>query len=87
MKKVKVNYFVDLLLVISGLISIVSGVIMFFAPSGPGSSLFTFLGVTKHSWGEWHKWSGMTMAVLVILHFILHWKWFIAMTKNLFHKR
>ncbi|MEA3414396.1 MAG: DUF4405 domain-containing protein [Nanoarchaeota archaeon] len=86
MAKAKVNYFVDLLLTLSGLLTITSGLVMFIASKLGNSGRFValFLGLTKQVWFKIHQLSGIAMAILVILHFILHWKWIVAMTKKIF---
>jgi len=30
-----------------------------------------------------HDWSGIIFSVLAIIHIILHWRWFVAMTKRM----
>jgi len=87
MVKPKINYWIDVVMLIAFLITAITGIILFFMPSGPKSSLSSFLGVIKHTWSSWHQWLGIAMIILAIVHFLLHWKWFIVMTKNLFKRQ
>jgi len=33
-----------------------------------------------------HDWSGALMVFFALTHVIMHWRWIVAMTKNLFRK-
>jgi hypothetical protein len=33
-------------------------------------------------WVEIHKWVGLALTIAVLLHFILHWRWLIEMTRR-----
>lgn len=89
MQKPKINYIIDVFMAISFVIVSISGlVIFFFLPSGVQRGRYQeFLGITKSTWETWHDWSGIILVVLVLLHLILHWKWMISMTKNIFKKK
>lgn len=81
----KVNYFVDLVMGIAFVLVACTGVIKF-----PG--LLRLIGMSKLAipWGPIsfiHDWSGVVMAVLVLVHLILHWRWIVSMTKSFFKKR
>ena len=34
----------------------------------------------------WHDWSGVALAVLVLVHLILNWNWIVCTTKSFFKK-
>lgn len=89
MNKAKINYIVDFLMFLSFLVTAVTGlVIFFFLPSGVKQGGYQeFLGIIKGTWSTVHDWAGIVMLVFVLIHFILHWKWIITMTKNLFKKK
>lgn len=89
MDKIKVNYFVDVLLAISFVIvTITSLIIFFFLPSGVRQAGYqTFLGITKHNWSQIHTISGLAMIALSLVHFILHFKWLTTMSKTIFKKK
>jgi len=79
------NYFIDLVLTITFIITGITGlVIFFFIPSGVQQGRFqVFLGIQKQVWTAWHNWSGIVMILAVLLHLVLHWNWMIRMTKKI----
>lgn len=77
MNKAKLNYIIDILIGISFLIVLITGIIKF-----PTLSL-----ISKKSYISFiHDWSGVIMAVLVFIHLILHWNWIVVVTKNIFKR-
>ena len=85
MTKPKTNYWIDFIMLISFLVVAITGLILFFMPSGQGSSWISFLGIIKHTWSEIHNWVGLFLILIIIIHFLLHWKWFVTLTKSLFN--
>ena len=74
MNKLKLNYFIDVLLIISFVIVAITSIILFFK-----------LG-SKHSLGGIHNISGMLFILLSLIHLGLHFNWFICITKSFFNK-
>ncbi len=87
MAKQKINYWIDFLMIVLFIIVGVTGVVLFFMPSGPRTSLSSFLGIIKHTWGEIHNWVGLGLIVVILIHFLLHWNWFVCMTRNIFKNK
>jgi hypothetical protein len=89
MMKNKLNYWIDMALVICLIVVATTGLVLYFAfvsgAPGQGRSI-TFLGTYKSSWLPWHTYFGLTMIVLMILHLVLHLKWLTIMTLNMFKK-
>ncbi len=86
----RLNYWIDILLLVCFIIVGVSGLVLHFAfVSGVpgGGKAVTFLGTTKAAWQPWHTYSGIAMILLIVVHLILHLKWLWRMTKNLFVRR
>ncbi|HNV01401.1 MAG TPA: DUF4405 domain-containing protein [archaeon] len=83
MEKVWINYFIDVGLLISGLIVMISGILKL--------PLLNFLQLHKITnipmMSFVHDWSGVLFTILVIVHLILHWNWLVCMTKKLFQKK
>ena len=88
MGKSKINYLIDLLMLISFVINSITGlIIFFFLPTGvKRGSYQVFLGIIKQNWVDVHNWSGLLLILLVAIHLILHWKWIVSMTKSLIRK-
>ena len=88
--KARINYYVDILIGISFIIVAVSGVILFFAGSGGYQGgrnpryAQEVMGVSRLLWKDLHDWSGIAMMGGVLLHLVLHWKWIVCMTRNIF---
>jgi len=80
MNKLKLNYWIDFGLLVSFLIVTLTGIIKFRA-----LGLYPILGFSGIS--IWHDWAGIVMAVLVLVHLILHWGWIINETKCMFKNK
>jgi hypothetical protein len=89
MDRSKLNYGVDFLMALSFLVVASTALVLFFAfESGIQRGGYQeFLGVIKQSWFSVHRWFGLFMIALVILHLVLHTKWAVSMTKSLFQRR
>ncbi|MBS3172051.1 DUF4405 domain-containing protein [Candidatus Woesearchaeota archaeon] len=85
MDKEHLNYVIDMGLLISFLIVIVTGIIKFRA-------LMNIFGLDYSSlpmklFSVWHDWAGLVMVVLVLVHLILHWRWIVIVTKDIFKSK
>ena len=89
MGKAKINYFIDILMLIFFTINSITGlIIFFFLPTGVKRGAYQeFLGIIKQNWSNLHNWSGLLLLLLIAIHLILHWKWIISMTKSLVQKK
>lgn len=79
MKRVTVNALVDIGAVIAFIPSLLTGLVLYiFLPSGGGrgGSWVTFWGITRHDWVLWHDISSFAFAALIVVHLLLHWKFF-----------
>ncbi|MFH1751424.1 MAG: DUF4405 domain-containing protein [archaeon] len=80
MNKNKLNYFIDVLLGLSFLVVLITGILKFRG----------FLGLFGIDWqilkpyniSLIHDWSGVIMGLMVFMHLALHWKWIVCMTRN-----
>ena len=90
MDKARLNYWIDVLLLVAFVISAVSGFVLKFAfvsaQPGVGRSIL-FLGTSKMMWLPWHSVSSIVMTVLVMVHLELHFNWLKIMTKALFKSK
>jgi hypothetical protein len=81
------------LVFIMGLVSLaetLSGFILSFAlpsGSGRGSQGLTYLGLTRHTWVDMHDWMAIALVVIVLVHMVIHWKWVVRMTRQVFVQR
>jgi len=90
MNRVRLNYWIDVLLVICLIVVSITGLVLYFAfvsgEPGAGRST-TFVGTYKADWHPWHNYFGLAMIVLMVLHFILHFNWLNVMTRSLFNSK
>jgi len=80
------KYIIDVGLLLSGLLVIITGIIKF-------RSLWRLLGIDINyevmnmtAYRVIHDWSGIVMTVFVIVHLILNWDWIVATTKDYFKR-
>lgn len=97
MKRITLNFIVDLLSFISLLGLIFTGIVMgFVLPPGTGGlgrgyhggrgaeeikSLWT---MTRHEWGGIHFIISIVFIVLMLVHLVMHWTWIKCYFKSLF---
>ena len=82
MQRAKLNYIIDVGLLISFLIVFISGVLKLPpALQALGTSL-PYSAITPI-----HDISGIIMGILVVIHLALHWNWIVSMTKSFFAKK
>ena len=81
-KRLNYNIVLDAVIGVSFLICAISSVyFLYFVESGHRSFVFLF---NKNTWDGIHTWSGVLMTITAILHFALHWKWIINITRKIF---
>lgn len=50
-------------------------------PKGSGHSN-TIWNLDRHEWGNIHFWIAVLFLLILALHFVLHWKWIVSLTKG-----
>ncbi len=86
MKRITVNALVDIGCLITFIPSLITGMVLyFFLPSGEGrgGSWVTCMGITRHDWILYHDIASFAFAALLIIHLLLHWKFFRNISKSL----
>ena len=87
-RQTRINWGVAATVFTGTLLAALSGIYFLFLPSGGYmGGRNPWYGVTilfdRHTWDDLHTWGGIAMIVAVVVHFILHWKWVVNMTKRL----
>lgn len=83
MNNLKLNYFVNVGLAISFFTCFFTGLIKWPGIINIiGTSAYKFLSIKNIS--LFHDWSGLIMALLVLVHLILNWNWIVGVTKKIF---
>ena len=80
MNKAKANYWIDMGIGVAGLLSAISG-LLFLLPGDPTTGV---LGISYQALNAVHTWSSLAAIAGVGAHMALHWKWMVAMTKQIF---
>jgi hypothetical protein len=86
MKRITINALVDIGCLITFIPSLISGLVLYFVlPSGGGrgSSYLTYLGIARNQWVTMHNNSSLIFTALIIIHLLLHWKFFRHINKAL----
>jgi hypothetical protein len=77
MRKATRNYVIFLLLAALSIFLAVSSFLLWVAfPRG--------LSAGRALWGVIHKWTGLTLTVLVLIHVFIHRTWLVRMTRGMF---
>ena len=79
MNKAKMNYWIDASIGFAGAISALSGLVFLL----PGDLTTGVLGISYQTWNAIHTWSSLAAIAGVGAHLALHWKWMVAMTKQM----
>jgi cytochrome b subunit of formate dehydrogenase len=89
MKRWKINYWIDVLLILCLIFVSVTGLVLMFGftsgEPGVGRNV-SFMGTSKTIWLPWHNIFGFGMIILMFIHLILHWDFMRDQFKQLFIK-
>jgi hypothetical protein len=86
MKRITINTLVDIGCLVTFIPSLITGLVLYLVlPSGGGrgNSWVTYLGIARSQWVTMHNYTSLAFAVLLILHLLLHWKFFKNIGRNL----
>ena len=86
MKRITINGLVDIGCLIMFIPSLITGLVLyFFLPSGGGrgGSWVTWMDITRHDWVLYHDIASFAFAALLIIHLLLHGKFFRHIKKAL----
>lgn len=85
--KTRNNFLLDMPMLVSGLIAVLSGVYFLFLPIGgyqggrnPLYGIVIFF--ERHTWSDIHIWSSVIIMALAALHIPVHWDWITKMTRS-----
>ena len=79
MKRITINALVDIGCLITFIPSLISGLVLYLVlpeGGGRGSGWATYLGIARNQWVTMHNYSSLVFAALLIMHLLLHWKFF-----------
>lgn len=85
MSRAMTNYVVDVITAVAFVIASISGIV-FLLPTGwigiSASGEPGMLGVPMAMWNTLHEWSALAMIGAALLHFVLHRRWVVSMTRR-----
>jgi len=81
------NFLLDMPMLITGLLSVLTGIYFLFLPiggfQGGRNPLYGIVIIfERHTWGEIHTWSSVIIMALAALHIPVHWSWITRMTRS-----
>jgi len=82
MSRLKINYIVDMLMMVLFIITAITGVILFYWYYYEGSRK-----LHQTTMSTWHNYIGLLFIVIMSIHIILHYKWIISTSKNIIKKK
>jgi hypothetical protein len=83
----RMNWLIDAVVFIGGILAGLSGVYFLYLPSGGyQGGRNPMYGVTiffeRHTWSDLHLWGGVLMMVAIAVHFAIHWEWVKRMSRR-----
>ena len=86
----KRNWWIDAGLFAATAVVLVSSFYFLYAPGGyqggRNSAYNAGWIVARDTWDLLHTWFGIAMILIVAVHFVLHWKWFLMMGKRVWRQ-
>jgi hypothetical protein len=82
----KRNGLVDGIILISFVLSAISGLYFLFAPEARNDTIIRFL-FSPIVWDNLHTWSSVVFISAILVHLVLHWKWIAKVTPNIFRRQ
>jgi hypothetical protein len=62
----------------------VTGIYLLFVPGGPQSALYDpMILFGRTTWDLIHTWSGVILGIAGLIHFAIHWKWVIKVSRKI----
>jgi hypothetical protein len=86
MKRITINTIIDIGCLITFIPSLITGLVLYLVlPSGGGrgTSWSMYLGITRNQWVTMHDYTSFAFTALLIIHLLLHWKFFRHVDRNL----
>lgn len=75
MRKATRHYLIDVTLIVLTLILWISSFLLWVVfPRGYFAA--------REIWVTVHKWSGLALSIMVVIHLVVHWKWLWQMTRR-----
>jgi hypothetical protein len=76
------NLILNSLVAVSFILTAISGVYFLFVPGGRWAADPGLL-FSRSTWDLIHTWAGVTLTAAALIHFAIHWKWVIKVTRKM----
>ncbi|GEM_PF-411323 len=86
MRRITINALVDIGCLITFIPSLISGLVLYLVLTSGGRrgySTSMYIGITRSQWLTMHDYTSLLFAALLILHLLLHWKFFRNIRRHL----
>lgn len=80
------NLILNLVVGIGFILTALSGIYLLFVPGGR-NVIDPMIIFSRTTWDVIHTWAGVVFMDAIVLHFIIHWRWIVNVTKKMFSKR
>lgn len=84
MRKAHLNFLIEILTMLALIGLLATGALLEWRlpPGREGGHGLTWLGYTRHGWGDVHFWLGVAFIVLLVAHIWMHWRWIRGMVRG-----
>ena len=76
------NVTINMMIGISFLVAALSGIYLLFFPGGAYGVTDPMWVFTRTTWDLIHTWAGILMIAAALVHFVIHWKWVLKVTRK-----
>jgi len=79
----RLNVLVDTVVVLSFILSAISGIYFLFSPGGQGrGAVYPQVLFSHTTWDMIHTWSAVILISAALIHFAIHWQWVVKVTNK-----
>ncbi|MFC2055153.1 DUF4405 domain-containing protein [Chloroflexota bacterium] len=78
------NVVINVLVGLSFLVSAITGIYLLFVPGGPRMVVTDpMIPFSRATWDLIHTWSSVVLTLAAVVHFAIHWKWVVKVTRKI----
>ncbi len=82
----KISFWLDVVLLLTFLLTALSGLVLWLAPHGGGGGGRDVWGLWPRVWKDVHIYVGLALLAVATIHLVRHWNWIVYVPKRLFRK-
>ena len=82
------NVLINVLVGLSFFVSAITGIYLLFVPGGPRMAVTDpMILFSRTTWDLIHTWSSVVVTLAAVVHFAIHWKWVVKVTRKILSVR